>query len=299
MDHSKLNILKQALPYIQRFKGKIFVIKMSGKVVEKESVLRSICEEVALLNQVGFKPVIIHGGGKQVNQLADIMGIDQTIIDGRRVTNKETLELTKMVFGGVVNTNIASALRRLRVKTIGLSGLDGDIITAKKRSPKTVMDEDHQPVEVDFGYVGDVVAVDTGLVELLLSQNYVPVISSLGSCADGEVFNINADTIASEIAKALKAEKLIFLTDVGGIYTDICDLESKIPILDVVAAQDLIDSGVVKDGMIPKIASILELLKSGVKSAHVVGGDETNVLLREVFTDDGAGTMIYRKSENL
>lgn len=292
MDHSKLNLLKQALPYIQKFKGKIFVVKMSGKVVEKTEVLRSICEEIALLNQVGFKVVVVHGGGKQVNELAESLGVDQTIIGGRRVTDKSTLEITKMVFGGVVNTNITSALRRAKAKTVGLSGLDGDIITAVKRAPKTVKGEDAVSVEVDFGYVGDVVSVDTALIDLLLTKGYVPVLSSLGASASGDVFNINADTIASEVAKSLSAEKLLLLTDVSGIYADVHDPNSKVPFLDEEAANDLIDSGAVTDGMIPKISAILDLLRAGVKSAHVVSASEPNVLLREVFTDDGAGTML-------
>ena len=292
MDHSKLNLLKQALPYIQKFEGKIFVVKMSGKVIERTDTLRSICEEIALLNQVGFKVVIVHGGGKQVSELAESLGVDQTIIAGRRVTDRSTLEIAKMVFGGLINTNITSALRRAGTKTVGLSGLDGNIITAVRRAPKTVAGDDAIPVQVDFGYVGDVVSVDTGLMDLLLAKGYVPVLSSLGAGKDGEVYNINADTIASEVAKSLQAEKLILLTDVSGIYADIHDPNSKVPFLDEEAAQDLIDSGAVKDGMIPKITSILDLLRSGVKSAHVVSAMEENVLLREVFTDDGAGTML-------
>ena len=292
MDLSNLSQLKQALPYIQKFKGKIFVVKMSGKVIEKVEVLRSICEEIALLNQVGFKILVVHGGGKQVNELAASLGVEQTVIAGRRVTDKSTLEITKMVFGGLINTNITSALRRVHIRTVGLSGLDGNIITAVKREPKTIKSSESKSVEVDFGFVGDVVAVDTKLIDLLLTEGYVPVLSSLGSGANGEVYNINADTIASELAKSLKAEKIIFLTDVRGIYSDVNNSDSKIPFLDDLSAQHLIDSGVIKEGMIPKITSILQLLKFGVGSAHIVSAQEESVLLREVFTDEGAGTMV-------
>lgn len=293
MDHQKLDILKEALPYIQKFKGKTFVIKMSGKVAANGPVLASLAEEITLLQQVGFYPVLIHGGGPQVNELAERLGVEQTIVNGRRVTDEKTLEIAKMVFAGKINTDVTSALRGIGARVVGLSGMDGKMISAKRRDPKKLVCEDsQQEIEVDFGFVGDVVDVDISLIRLLLDQGYVPVISSLAADEDGVVYNINADTIAGEIAMGLQAEKMIYLTDVNGIYMNMDDPDSRIDFLTADGAQQLIEDGVVNKGMIPKITSILQLLSGGVHSAHVVGALEENALLKEIFTNRGTGTMI-------
>lgn len=295
MEYHKLDVLKEALPYIQKFKKKIFVIKLSGKVVSNQEILASLAEQVALLHQVGFYPVIVHGGGNQVNELAKRLGIEQTIVQGRRVTNRETLDLAKMVFGGLVNTNLTSALRKVSLPIVGLSGLDGHTIRARRREPKKMFDEKNQEVEVDFGYVGDVVGVDTTLVQLLLKEGYIPVISSLGADEEGEVYNINADTIAVEMAISLKAEKILFLTDVNGILLDAKEPQSKIDVLTMAKGRELIETGVIHSGMVPKMVAILKLLEQGVSSAHVVGALEENALLKEIFTDRGVGTMVIKE----
>lgn len=293
MDFHKLDILKEALPYIRRFKKKIFIIKLSGKIVADDAALNSLAEEIALLHQVGFYPVVVHGGGQQMNELAKKLGLEQTIVGGRRVTDKHTLDLAKMVFGGLINTNVASALRGKGVNVVGLSGLDGRIIQAKRRDVKTIYDDKtQQEIQVDFGYVGDILEVDTSLVTLLLEQGYVPVISSLGADDRGEVYNINADTVAVEIATSLQAEKIIFLTDVNGVYLDLKDPASKLDVITASDANEMIRSGKIVGGMVPKIASICHLLDRGVRSAHIVGAFENNALLKEIFTNRGVGTMV-------
>ena len=293
MNSQKLDLLREALPYIQKFKGKIFVVKFSGKVTENKENLASLAEELALLHQVGIKLCVIHGGGKQLSQLASKLGVAQTVIDGRRVTDDDTLELAKMIFAGKINTEILAALRNHGSEAVGLSGVDGNIVHAEKRPPKTVTNkETGETREVDFGNVGDVLEINSRLLKLLLDADYLPVVSSLGADENGQIFNINADTIATEIAIELAAEKLILLSDVNGIYTDAGDETTKLSRVSVAEAEQMIESGAATGGMIPKLQNLMSVIARGVKSAHVIGGSERNALLSEVFTDEGTGTMI-------
>ncbi len=295
MNIDTLDLLREALPYIQRFKGKTFVIKFSGKVTENRENLLSLAEELALLHQVGIRICVVHGGGKQLSELAQKLGVVQTVIEGRRVTDDDTLELATMIFRGKINTEILSALRHRGIQAVGLSGVDGGVITAERRPPKDVVNRQTGETEtVDFGHVGDVVDVDARLINLLLENDYLPVVSSLGADDDGRIYNINADTIASEIAERLEAEKLILLSDVNGIYLDPSDDTTKINRLTSAEARELINSGRATGGMIPKLEGLISLLERGVRSAHVIGGLERNGLLSEVFTDQGTGTMIVR-----
>jgi acetylglutamate kinase len=298
MNSEKLNLLREALPYIQKFKGKTFVVKFSGKVTEDKENLASLAEELALLHQVGIKICVVHGGGKQLSELADKLGVAQTVIEGRRVTDDETLDLAKMIFAGKINTEILAALRRRGTAAVGLSGIDGNIVHARKRPPKEITNRLTGLSEtVDFGNVGDVLQINAHLLNLLLESDYLPVVSSLGADDEGQIFNINADTIASEIAANLKAEKLVLLSDVNGIYLEAGKPETKISRLNVAEAEDLINSGAASGGMIPKLQNIIQLLKRGVKSAHVISGTTRNALLSEVFTDSGTGTMIGSQND--
>jgi acetylglutamate kinase len=293
MNIETLDLLREALPYIQRFKGKTFVIKFSGKVTENKVNLLSLAEELALLHQVGIRLCVVHGGGKQLTELAHKLGVVQTVIEGRRVTDDDTLELAKMIFRGKINTEILSALRHRGIHAVGLSGIDGAVIKAERRPPKDIVNRKTGETEtVDFGHVGDVVEVDTRLINLLLENDYLPVISSLGADDEGKVYNINADTIASEIAARLGAEKLILLSDVNGIYLDPNDETTKIQRLTANEARQMIDEGRATGGMIPKLEGLITLLDRGVRSAHVIGGSVRNALLSEVFTDEGTGTMV-------
>lgn len=289
----RLDLLREALPYIQRFKGQTFVVKLSGKVTENQENLTSLAEELALLQQVGIRICVVHGGGKQLSELAKRLGVEQTIIEGRRVTDDATLEMAKMIFAGKINTDILAALRHRGIEAVGLSGVDGNIVHAERRPPKEILNrETGVRNQVDFGHVGDVVKINARLLTVLLDHGYLPVISSLGADDEGMVFNINADTIASDIAVQLQAEKLILLSDIDGIYLTEGAPETKLSRLTAAEAGDLISTGVASGGMIPKLQSIIALLNRGVHSAHIISGTKRNALLSEVFTDRGTGTMI-------
>jgi len=293
MNIETLDLLREALPYIQRFQGKTFVVKFSGKVTEDSENLASLAEELALLHQVGIRVCVVHGGGKQLNELADKLGVVQTVIAGRRVTDDDTLELAKMVFRGKINTEILAQFRRRGIQAVGISGIDGGIVKAVKRPPRDVLNKETGETKiVDFGHVGDVVDVDASLIHTMLDSGYLPIVSSLGADDDGRIFNINADTIAAEIAVNLNAEKLVLLSDVNGIYLDGNDESTKLSRLSTTDARHLIDSGRATGGMIPKLENLISVLERGVRSAHVVSGTVRNAVLAEVFTDEGTGTML-------
>src|SRR5947207_3363384 len=279
----RLDLLREALPYIQRFKGKTFVVKLSGKATEDAANLASLTEELALIHQVGIRLCVVHGGGKQLSDLASQMGVAQTIINGRRVTDDATLEMAKMIFAGKINTDILASLRHRGTEAVGLSGVDGNIVRAVRRPPKEILNrETGERKHVDFGHVGDVVEINTRLLCVLLDQGYLPVVSSLGADDEGMVFNINADTIASEIAVQLQAEKLILLSDVDGIYLKPGQPETKLSRLSAAEADQLIISGAASGGMIPKLQSITVLLQRGVHSAHVISGTKRNALPSDI-----------------
>ncbi len=293
MNIETLELLREALPYIQRFAGKTFVIKFSGKVTEDKDNLASLAEEIALLHEVGIRVCVIHGGGKQLNELAEQLGVVQTVVGGRRVTDDDTLELAKMVFRGKINTEILAQFRRRGIYAVGVSGIDGGIVTAEKRPPRDVLNKETGETKmVDFGHVGDVVHVNTALINTMLDSGYVPIVSSLGADDEGRIFNINADTIAVEIAAGLKAEKLILLSDVNGIYLEESNEDTKLSRLTVEDARHMIATGRATGGMIPKLESLISLLSRGVASAHIVSGTTRNAILAEVFTDEGTGTMV-------
>ncbi|MEO7538650.1 MAG: acetylglutamate kinase [Pyrinomonadaceae bacterium] len=295
MDQENLDLLREALPYIQKFKGKTFVVKFSGKVTEERVNLASLVEELALIHQVGIRVCVIHGGGKQLTEMARKLGVVQTVIEGRRVTDDDTLELAKMIFRGKINTEILAQFRRRGIQAVGLSGIDGGVVRAVKRPPTDVLNrETGETRTVDFGHVGDVVEIDASLINILLDSNFLPIISSLGADDDGRIYNINADTIAAEIAADLGAEKLILLSDVNGIYLDETNEDTKFSRMTTEDAKHLIASGRATGGMIPKLESLISLLSRGVRSAHVVSGTKRNALLAEVFTDDGTGTMVVQ-----
>jgi acetylglutamate kinase len=248
---------------------------------------------MALLHQVGIRICVVHGGGKQLSELAKQLGVEQTIIEGRRVTDDATLDMAKMIFAGKINTDILAALRNRGIDAVGLSGVDGNIVHAERRPPKEILNrETGVRDKVDFGHVGDVVQINARLLTVLLDHGYLPVISSLGADAEGMVFNINADTIAAEIAVQLRAEKLILLSDVDGIYLTAGNPSTKLSRLTATDAGELISSGAASGGMIPKLQSIVVLLERGVHSAHIISGTKRNALLSEIFTDKGTGTMI-------
>jgi acetylglutamate kinase len=291
MKAENVNLLREALPYINKFVDKVFVIKFGGEVADNPQRLFSFCEEVALCHRVGIKVSVVHGGGKQATELAHKLGIEAKIINGRRVTDEETLDIVKMVYAGKLNVDILLALRRSGVHAVGLSGVDGDLLTAKRRPPQIVKDDETgKRKKVDFGFVGDIVEVNPSIIRTLLEKEFVPVISSLAADDEGNVYNINADTIASSLAEALQAEKLILATDVDGILDG---NGAPISRLTPGQAKQLIEKGVITGGMIPKVESAVRALHRHVKSIHVINGTKSGSLLEEIFTEQGAGTMIY------
>ncbi|HTF55912.1 MAG TPA: acetylglutamate kinase [Planctomycetota bacterium] len=295
MKAEHVDLLRQALPYINRFKNKVFVIKIGGDIADEEPTLLPFCEEVALLVQVGIRVVVVHGGGKQATELSEKLGIEPRIINGRRVTDDRTLDVVKMTFAGLINTEILGALRRYGIAAVGLSGVDGNIVHATRRPPKRLLNEETGKSEmVDFGHVGDIDRVDDRLLKVLLDADYVPVVASLGADAEGHVFNINADTVAGFIARSLGAEKLILASDVDGIYKGDGGTREIIQRATIEEVRGLIRTGVIRGGMVPKAESAIEALGKGVSSVHIINGMRPTALLTEIFTDSGCGTMIFR-----
>ncbi len=290
-----VSALKQALPYIKRFKNNLFVIKFGGNVVSVPENLNSLTEDITILHQVGIRVIVVHGGGPQANELSRRLGHSPQVINGRRITGDQDLEIAKMIYGGKINIEIVSALRKNGSQGVGLSGIDGGLIKAKRRGITKMLDrETGKYQEVDFGHVGDVISIDTDLLLILVDSGYIPVISCLGADDEGNIYNINADVIAGKIASCMKADKLINITDVSGVLRDSADKESLISYLDIEQARLLIEEGIITKGMIPKVESCLSAIEGGVKRAHIIDGTRKDALLLEIFTVRGIGTMFFR-----
>lgn len=293
-----INVLRAALPYIQKFQNSVFVIKIGGRLVEERDALVCLMQDVTLLHLVGIKVIIVHGGGSQATRLLQDLRHETTFVNGRRITDAKTLEVAKMVYGGKVNLEILSALRNSGARGVGLSGVDANLIIANRRHPTTVLDQEsgtHR--EVDFGYVGDIVDVNVDIIEQLLEGGYIPVIACLGADTEGNIYNINADTVAERIAVEIQADKLINVTNVRGILRDVNDPSSLISYIDVSEAQDLLESGIVSSGMVPKVQSCIAAIRGGVKRTCLIDGTDRDALLTEVFTAEGHGTMIVSTDE--
>ncbi|MCS7079317.1 MAG: acetylglutamate kinase [Chloracidobacterium sp.] len=285
-----VNVLREALPYINRFKGKTFVVKFGGKVAADEATLDSFCEELALCAQIGIRVVVVHGGGIQANELSRQLGIKPKTINGRRVTDERTLDVVKMVFGGKVNVEILGALRQAGVPAVGLSGVDGNILTARKRPPQVIVNlETGKPQTVDYGYVGEILDVNTRLLDTLIEKDFVPVMASLAADEDGDIYNVNADTVAAAIAAEMRAEKLVLATNVDGVLDERGERISRMTLHQAAA---LMAAGRVAGGMLPKLEAAARALRSGVRSVHIINGMKAGALLREIFTEEGDGTML-------
>ena len=281
--NERAEILVQSLPYIQHYNGKIIVVKYGGNAMISDELRETVINDIVLMKCIGFKPIVVHGGGPYISSFLDKLGEKSEFINGLRYTDKKTMEVVQMVLGGKVNKDLVTLIEKAGGKSIGLCGLDGSLLKAKKLES-----------EVDLGYVGEVTSVNTEAVTMALDAGYIPVIGSMAIGEDGnDLYNINADTCAAKIASALKAEKLILLTDVVGVLKDPKDPTSLLSVLRLHEIPKLTLQGVIKGGMIPKIQCCVESVRMGVERAHIIDGRVPNALLLELFSNDGIGTMIY------
>lgn len=289
----KVDTLMQALPYLRRWRGKTFLVKIGGALADDKRALASMAQDVALLHNVGIRVGIVHGGGPQATELSTRLGLEPRFIDGRRITDEGTLEVAKMVFAGKISLEILGALRVEGLRAVGLSGVAGDLIHAKRRAPTKVKDAaTGETREVDMGHVGDIVSVDTTLLRVLMDNGFVPVVSPLGADAKGNVLNINADTVATAFAIHMKADKFLFMTDVDGVLRSRDDPGTLISKLTLPQAEKLIARGVISGGMIPKVRACCDAVKGGVARVHILNGERPHTLLLEIFTKSGVGTLI-------
>ena len=273
--------LVQALPYIQKFAGKTMIIKCGGAIMVDEAMRQSFADDVFLLHSVGIRPVLVHGGGPQITESLNRFGIQTQAIDGHRITDAATLEVVRMVLVGKINKDIVSALNRFGEHAVGLSGEDACLLKVTQRDEK-------------LGFVGDVVGVNTDVLARLTDEGFIPVIASIGTDDNGQAHNINADLVAGELAAALQAEKLILLTDVDGLLTDVDNPQSRIPKITADDLEEFIESGKAQGGMLPKLDAAKIAVEGGTVSAHLINGTQKHALVIEIFTDDGAGTMITK-----
>jgi acetylglutamate kinase len=296
---ANLKALRTAIPYIRAYKGGVFVVKLGGALCDPGRTLDHIAEQLALLHQVGIRVVLVHGAGEQATALARRLGHAPDIFAGRRITDDATLEVCKMAFAGTVNTNLLATLRTFGVPAVGLSGIDGALITANRRPVQTVTDPSTGTTrQVDFGHVGDIAQVNPAAVEHLLAGGYVPVVCSLASDDAGNILNVNADTIATRLAIGLRAVKYFLVTNVDGVMDNPADPGTLHAYLDLDEMQRLIERGVVGGGMLPKLAACAEALRGGVARVHIVNGTASDALLAEVFTNEGSGTLIVARRED-
>ncbi|MBQ2086722.1 MAG: acetylglutamate kinase [Selenomonas sp.] len=288
----RAEVLTQALPYIREYNNKIVVIKYGGNAMINDDLKEKVMQDIALMKYVGIRPVIIHGGGPDITGFLKKVGKESDFVAGLRVTDEETIEIAEMVLDGKVNSEIVNLLNRRGVRAVGLSGKDAGLIKARKKLATVYEGEDTK--KVDIGYVGEVEQVDTGILEDLLDQGYVPVIAPIGVGDGGESYNINADYVAAEIAGALQAEKLLLLTDIEGIYKDFNDKSSFISTLHLPEAKEYIKEGIIAGGMIPKVEACLTALEQGAGKTHIIDGRLAHSIILEIFTSRGIGTQVVR-----
>lgn len=287
--------LKHAIPYVRMFKGKTFVVKLGGETIADETRFRSLIEQVDALHQVGIRVVLVHGGGPQSTALATALGIPTRMIDGRRVTDEKNLEVSIMTLNGQLNTRLLGMCRAFGLPAVGLSGIDAGLVRAKKRPPVATSEGE----QVDFGWVGDIQAVEPAILASLLEKGFLPVLSSLGADESGQVLNINADTVAAAVAVALGAEKLILVTAAPGILEKLEDPRSLISYTDLEGLDELRRKGSLSGGMKPKADAIEAAIKGGVQRVHLIPWNVQDSLLIEIFTNEGIGTLVVEDIDAL
>jgi len=289
--------LKGALRYVRAYRDHVFVVKLGGDVLADMEALDRTAAQLGLLSSLGIRIVTVHGGGPQATAVSRRLGEEPVIVAGRRVTDDAALEVAKMVYAGTLNVNLLSALRAHGVQAVGLSGVDADLITARRRPPVNVVDDSGASRTVDYGNVGDIERVDPHVLTTLLEARLLPVVASLAGDAEGAVYNVNADTVAESLAVALAAQKLIFLTGAPGVLRDRADPSSLVPFADPDDLADLMARGAISAGMRPKVEACIRAATGGVERTHIIDGRQPDSLLYEVFTGAGCGTMIVGRKE--
>ena len=293
----KAENLLEALPFIKNFYGKTFVIKYGGNAMVSENLKDNFALDIVMMKYIGVNPVIVHGGGPQIDKTLKALGIKSQFFEGQRVTNKETIDVVEMVLGGKVNKEIVSLINRHGGNAVGITGKDGDLIMAKRHAKgKKQSPETDRPEIIDLGLVGEITQVDPRILETLDKSDFIPVIAPIGKGENGETLNINADFVAAKIAAALKAEKLVLMTDTEGVKNKAGKLQSGLTRKEVAA---MVKTKVIKDGMLPKVNCCLDALKSGVHKTHIIDGRIQHALLLEIFTEEGIGTQIVEKKAEL
>jgi len=289
------NVLTEALPYIQRFTGKTIVVKFGGNAMVDEDLQNSFARDIVLMKLVGMNPVVVHGGGPQIDDLLQKLNIKSEFVNGMRITDSATMDVVEMVLGGTVNKQIVSLINRNGGQAIGLTGKDGQLLRAKKLTISQKTPTKLAPEIIDIGHVGEVSGVNTAVINMLINSDFIPVIAPIGVGEDGASYNINADLVAGKIAEVLRAEKLMLLTNVAGLQNK----EGKVLTgLSTAQVDGLIADGTIYGGMLPKIGCALDAVKGGVTSAHIIDGRVDHAVLLEIFTDAGVGTLITNKQKN-
>ena len=292
----KAEILLESLPYIKSFYGKTIVIKYGGNAMISDELKENFALDIVMMKYIGINPVVVHGGGPQIDKTLKALGIKSKFVEGQRVTSKETIDVVEMVLGGKVNKEIVSLINRHGGNAVGITGKDGDLILAKRHKKVKHSPETDRPEIIDLGLVGEITKVNPGILETLDTGGFIPVIAPIGKGENGETLNINADFVAAQIASALEAEKLILMTDTEGVKNKAGKLQSG---LSRKNTSDMIRSKVIRDGMLPKVNCCLDALKSGVHKTHIIDGRVRHALLLEIFTAEGIGTQIVEKAKDL
>jgi acetylglutamate kinase len=292
----KAEILLESLPYIKSFYGKTIVIKYGGNAMISDELKENFALDIVMMKYIGINPVVVHGGGPQIDKTLKALGIKSKFVEGQRVTSKETIDVVEMVLGGKVNKEIVSLINRHGGNAVGITGKDGDLILAKRHKKVKHSPETDRPEIIDLGLVGEITKVNPEILETLDTGGFIPVIAPIGRGENGETLNINADFVAAQIASALEAEKLILMTDTEGVKNKAGKLQSG---LSRKNTSDMIRSKVIRDGMLPKVNCCLDALKSGVHKTHIIDGRVRHALLLEIFTAEGIGTQIVEKAKDL
>ena len=290
----KAKILVNALPYIKKYYGQTIVIKYGGSAMVDKTARKQFIKDVVLMKYIGINPVIVHGGGPEINEMLKKVGKESKFIEGNRVTDEETVEIVEMVLSGKVNKGIVADINKYGGKAIGISGKDDNMILVRQKYIEEKSENSEEIKKIDIGFVGEIENINTEIIKVLEKSDYIPVISSIGTDKNGQTYNINADYVAGEIAGKLNADRMIFLTDVDGILLDYHDKQTLIDEIDVYHVNKLIEKGVISGGMLPKVNTCLKAIKKGVENVIILNGKLEHSLLLELFTEEGAGTLIKK-----